>query len=80
VLARLREAGIRATGELEDAAAAWLALTGRLSETRLVPVLLSGLKRQPERPWDVGELEPFDPAAVDELDAAVLLEQMWRCG
>ena len=67
-----------ATGELEDAAAAWLALNGRLSGTRLVPVLLSGLERQPKRPWDVGELEPFDLAAVDELDAAVLLEQMWR--
>jgi hypothetical protein len=42
-------------------------------------VLLSGLDRQPERPWDVGELEPCDPGAVNELDAAVLLEEMWRC-
>lgn len=68
-----------ATGELEDAAAAWMTLNGRLSGTPLIPVLLSGLEGHPERPWDVGELEPFDPAAVDELDAAVLLEQMWRC-
>ena len=68
-----------ATGELEDAAAAWMTLNGRLSGTPLIPVLLSGLEGHPERPWDVGELEPFDPAAVNELDAAVLLEQMWRC-
>jgi Transposase len=67
-----------ATGEMEDAAAACMALNGGLIGTRLIPVLLSGLEGQPERPWDVGELEPFDPAAVDELDAAVLLEQMWR--
>jgi hypothetical protein len=26
----------------------------------------------------VGELEPRDPGAVGELDAAVLLEEMWR--
>ena len=61
-----------AIGELRDAAAVWLALKDRLSGGPLVPVLLSGLGRQPERPWDVGELEPCHPGAVGELDAAVL--------
>ena len=69
-----------ATGELEDAAAAWLALRDRLEGTGLVPVLLSGLRRQPERPWDSGELEPCDPGTIGELDAAVLLEEMWDGG
>ena len=68
-----------ATGELGDAAAAWLALNDRLAGTPLIPVLLSGLNGQPERPWDVGEREPCDPAAVSELDPAVQLEEMWRC-
>jgi hypothetical protein len=67
-----------ATGELGGAAAAWLTLKDRLAGTQLVPVLLSGFKWQPERPWDVGELEPCDPGAVGELDAAMLLEEMWR--
>jgi hypothetical protein len=67
-----------ATGELGDAVAAWLALKDRLAGTQLVPVLLSGFRWQPERPWDVGELEPCDLGAVGELDAAVLLEDMWR--
>lgn len=67
-----------ATGELGGAAAAWLALKDQLAGTQLVPVLLSGFRRQPERPWDVGELEPCDPDAVGELDAAALLEDMWR--
>jgi hypothetical protein len=66
-----------ATGELEDAATAWVALKDRLAGTQLVPVLLSGLERQSERPWDIGELEPCDPGVADELDAAVLLEDMW---
>lgn len=42
-------------------------------------MLPSGLERQTERRWDVGELEPCDLAAVGELGAAVLLEKMWRC-
>jgi Domain of unknown function (DUF4253) len=54
-----------------------LALRDRLAGTGLVPVLLSGLKGQPERPWDVGELEPCVPGSVDDLDAAALLEEMW---
>ena len=67
-----------ATGELAGAAAAWLTLKDRLAGTQLVPVLLSGFSWQPERPWDVGELEPCDPGAVGELDAAEVLEDMWR--
>lgn len=43
-----------ATRELQDAAAVWLELKNRLAGTPLVPVLLSGLERQPGRPWDVG--------------------------
>jgi hypothetical protein len=67
-----------ATGEMTDAAGTWLALADGLAGTSLVPVLLSGLRGEPERPWDNGELWPCEPGAVDSLDPAAVLRDMWQ--
>lgn len=67
-----------ATVELADAAPTWLALSDALRGAPMVPVLLSGLAGQTERPWDIGELSPCDPGEVDRLEAPVVLEEMWR--
>jgi len=65
------------TGEFGDAAGAWLALRGRLGGTGLVPLLLSGLRGQPDRPWDSGELGPPAFGALAGLEAPVLLRDGW---
>jgi Domain of unknown function (DUF4253) len=67
-----------ATGEMTGAMRTWLALDDGLAGTSLVPVLLSGLEGQPERPWDSGELWPCEPGAVDGLDPAAVLREMWQ--
>jgi hypothetical protein len=65
------------TGEFPGAAGAWLALREVLGGTGLVPLLLSGLRGQPERPWESGELEPPAFAALDGLEAPALLRDGW---
>jgi Domain of unknown function (DUF4253) len=66
-----------ATRELQDAGSIWLALRDRLTGTALIPLLLSGLPGQPERPWDSGELSPRHRSILDGMDAAAVLREMW---
>jgi hypothetical protein len=70
-----------ATGEMEDAAEAWLALLDRLAGKRLVPVLLSGPLFLSGPQDQAGGLlgtgepgQPGGPGAVAALGAAVLRE------
>jgi hypothetical protein len=65
------------TGEFADAAGAWLALRERLGGTGLVPLLLSGLRGQPDRPWESGELGPPAFGALADLRAPALLRDGW---
>jgi predicted DNA-binding WGR domain protein len=43
----------------------------------LVPVLLEGMKSEPNRPWGDKEFSPTDPRRTDHFDAAQALEEMW---
>ena len=65
------------TGEFGDAAGAWLALRERLGGTGLVPLLLSGLRGEPGRPWESGELGPPASGALARLKAPALLHDWW---
>ena len=65
------------TGEFGDAAGAWLALRQRLGGTGLVPLLLSGLRGEPGRPWESGELGPPASGALAGLQAPALLRDGW---
>ena len=65
------------TGEFADAAGAWLALRERLGGTGLVPLLLSGLRGQSDRPWESGELGPPASGALAGLEVPALLRDGW---
>lgn len=65
------------TGEFGDAAGAWLALRARLGGTGLVPLLLSGLRGEPDRPWESGELDPPAFGALAGLEAPAVLRDGW---
>jgi hypothetical protein len=76
---------------LSDVRSQWMSFLG--SRT-LVPLLLRGfqppggtlsrgipaawLKRNLGRPWHSDELEPADPALIDQVDPAALLERWWE--
>jgi hypothetical protein len=69
-----------ATSEpVPDAPRVWQVLTGMHPDTGLVPILLSFMRGGHEgRPWDAGELDMrCDLAAVDGLDAASVLAEVW---
>ncbi len=68
------------SSEFDDAPAAWLTLRERLAGTGLVPLLLSTLEGQPERPWDVGELRPEDPRVLDTMDLTGTIAELWDGG
>ena len=57
----------------------WQMLTGMHHDTGLVPILLGFTGDDHEgRPWDEGELsQRCDLAAVDRLDAASVLAEVW---
>lgn len=65
------------TGEFGEAAGAWLALRRRLSGTGLVPLLLSGLRAEPGRPWESGELGPPALGALASLEVLAVLRDGW---
>ena len=65
------------TGEFADAAAVWLALRERRGGTGLVPLLLSGLRGERDRPWESGELEPPALGALAGLEAPAVLREGW---
>jgi Domain of unknown function (DUF4253) len=65
------------TGEFADAAGAWLALRERLGGTGLVPLLLSGLRGQPGRPWESGEIGPPAFGALAGLEVPAVLRDGW---
>ena len=68
------------SAEFDDAPAAWLTLRERLDGSGLVPLLLSTLEGQPERPWDAGELSPEDPGVLDGLDLTEAITELWDGG
>jgi len=74
---RSPEPALWVTGEFGDAAGAWLALRERLGGTGLVPLLLSGLRGQPGRPWESGELGPPAFGALAGLEAPAVLRDGW---
>ena len=56
----------------------WAALSEAHARLGLVPVLLSGIGGDPERPWDTQEFrDPDDLTGLDHLDAAELLREDW---
>jgi hypothetical protein len=62
-----------------DAGRVWAALSEALAQSGLVPLLLSGIGGDPERPWDTQEFrDPDDLTGLDHLDAAELLREDWR--
>jgi Domain of unknown function (DUF4253) len=64
---------------VSDAGKVWAALSDTHPDTGLVPFMLSGLHGEPTRPWDTEEFsDPIDPAALDYMDAADVLAEMWR--
>src|SRR6266702_4301359 len=69
-----------ATTELvPDAGRVWAALSEEHAQSGLVPVLLTGIGGDPERPWDAQEFrDPDDLTELDQLDAAELLWEDWR--
>jgi hypothetical protein len=66
-------------GPVPDAPRVWQVLTGMHPDTGLVPILLAFMGDEHEgRPWDEGELDArCDLAAVDRLDAASVLAEVW---
>ena len=66
--------------EVADPGRLWLDLLSTAPSTGLVPIVLDGLSRQPERPWDSGELDPQPAPALDDLDEAVVFKQGWNKG
>jgi len=66
--------------EVADPGRLWLDLLSAAPSTGLVPIVLDGLSRQPERPWDSGELDPQPAPALDDLDEAVVFKQGWNKG
>jgi hypothetical protein len=72
------EPALWVTGEFGDAAGAWLALRERLGGTGLVPLLLSGLGGEPDRPWESGELGPPASGALVGLEAPAVLRRQWE--
>jgi len=56
----------------------WAALSEAHAQSGLVPVLLSGIGGDPQRPWDTQEFrDPDDLTELDHLDAAGLLREDW---
>jgi hypothetical protein len=68
-----------ATAEpVPDAGRVWAALSELHAQSGLVPVLLSGIGGDPQRPWDTQEFgDPIDLTGLDHLDAADLLREDW---
>ena len=79
-IGRTPEPALWLSAEFDDAPAAWLALTDRLDGSGLVPLLLSALEGQPERPWVAGELAPEDPDVVDGLELTEVFAELWDGG
>ena len=74
---RSPEPALWVTGEFRDAVGAWLALRERLGGTGLVPLLLSGLRGEADRPWESGELGPPAFGALVGLEVPALLRDGW---
>jgi hypothetical protein len=67
------------TEPVPGAGRVWAALSDEHAQSGLVPVLLSGIGGDPERPWDAQEFrDPDDLTELDHLDAAEVLRQEWR--
>ena len=79
-IGRAAEPALWLSAEFDDAPAAWLALTGALDGSGLVPLLLSALEGQPGRPWAEGELSPEDAGVVDGLDLTEVITELWDGG
>jgi hypothetical protein len=66
------------TEPVPDAGRIWAALSKAHAQSGLVPVLLSGIEGDPERPWNTQEFrDPDDLTGLDDLDAAELLREDW---
>jgi hypothetical protein len=66
------------TEPVPDAGRVWAALSEMHAQSGLVPLLLSGIGGDPERPWDRQEFrDPDDLTELDHLDAAELLREDW---
>ena len=79
-IGRTPEPALWLSAEFDDAPAAWLALTDRLDGSGLVPLLLTALEGQPDRPWVAGELAPGDPDVVDGLELTGVFAELWDGG
>ena len=61
-----------------DAGRVWAALSEAHAQSGLVPILLTGIDGDPERPWDTQEFrDPDDLTGLDDLDAAQVLREDW---
>jgi hypothetical protein len=66
------------TEPVPDAGRVWAALSEAHAQSGLVPLLLSGMCGDPERPWDRQEFrDPDDLTELDHLDAAEVLREEW---
>jgi hypothetical protein len=79
-IGRAPEPALWLSAEFDDAPAAWLDLKDRLDGSGLVPLLLSTLEGQPDRPWAAGELSPEDTEVVDGLDLDEVIAELWAGG
>jgi hypothetical protein len=62
-----------------DPGRVWMALSEISAQTGLVPFLLAGLDATTRRPWDEQEFsDPVDVSPLADMDAAELLEELWR--
>ena len=48
-----------------------------VAEVGLVPVLLTGMEGDDNRPWDSHEFSPTDPRRIDHFEAGRVLADMW---
>lgn len=66
------------TEPVPDVGRVWAALSQDQAQSGLVPLLLSGIGGDPERPWDTQEFrDPDGLTGLDHLDAAELLREDW---
>jgi hypothetical protein len=81
----LRSAGSRPVawatdwGAFDTPGLNWASLSARGDSIGMQPFLFTGPRGGLARPWDDGDLgEPEDITAIDETDAAQILQQLWQ--
>jgi hypothetical protein len=77
--ARPAVAWVTHRGAFEAPGLNWASLSSRADSIGMQPFLLTGPDGGPARPWDDGELgEPEDITAIDAMDAAHVLHELWN--